>query len=59
MGRRLEEAGACEMGQACARWADSHDVSTMHVVTFSGVTSGGMVTSGTTCWTCGRSECQV
>lgn len=24
----------------------------MDVVTFSGVTSGGMVTSGTTCWTC-------
>ena len=24
----------------------------MYVVTFSGVTSGGMVTSGTTCWTC-------
>ena len=26
-------------------------VSTIYVVTFSGVTSGGMVTSGTTCWT--------
>lgn len=26
--------------------------STMYVVTFSGVTSGGMVTSGTICWTC-------
>jgi hypothetical protein len=29
-----------------------HEVSTMEVVTFSGVTSGGIVTSGTTCWTC-------
>ncbi len=28
------------------------DVSMMLVVTFSGVTSGGIVTSGTTCWTC-------
>lgn len=25
--------------------------STIYVVTFSGVTSGGMVTSGTMCWT--------
>ena len=29
----------------------SQDVSTIVVVTFSGVTSGGMVTSGTTCCT--------
>jgi hypothetical protein len=29
-----------------------HEVSTIEVVTFSGVTSGGIVTSGTTCWTC-------
>jgi hypothetical protein len=28
------------------------EVSTIEVVTFSGVTSGGIVTSGTTCWTC-------
>ena len=31
--------------------ADIQDVSTIEVVTFSGVTSGGIVTSGTTCWT--------
>jgi hypothetical protein len=28
--------------------------STIYVVTFSGVTSGGIVTSGTMCWTCSR-----
>jgi hypothetical protein len=32
--------------------ASLHEVSTIDVVTFSGVTSGGIVTSGTTCWTC-------
>ena len=32
--------------------SDALPESTMYVVTFSGVTSGGMVTSGTTCWTC-------
>jgi hypothetical protein len=32
--------------------SDLHEVSTIEVVTFSGVTSGGIVTSGTTCWTC-------
>ena len=34
-----------------AKWAKVYalPVSTMYVVTFSGVTSGGMVTSGTTC----------
>lgn len=31
---------------------DVHDVSTIEVVTCSGVISGGIVTSGTTCWTC-------
>ena len=34
---------------------DALPESTMYVVTFSGVTSGGMVTSGTTCCTCGTS----
>ena len=33
---------------------DSPPESTIYVVTFSGVTSGGMVTSGTMCWTCSR-----
>jgi hypothetical protein len=37
-----------------ARETDAHPVSTMYVVTFSGVTSGGIMTSGTTCWTCTR-----
>lgn len=30
---------------------DAPPESTIYVVTFSGVTSGGMVTSGTICWT--------
>lgn len=33
-------------------FSNSPPESTMYVVTFSGVTSGGIVTSGTTCWTC-------
>ena len=42
----------------CARSAGPAPVSTMYVVTFSGVTSGGMVTSGTTCWTCAGGQRQ-
>jgi hypothetical protein len=34
----------------------SQEVSTIEVVTFSGVISGGMVTSGTTCWTWNRGQ---
>lgn len=34
-----------------ARETDAHPVSTIYVVTFSGETSGGIMTSGTTCWT--------
>jgi hypothetical protein len=34
-------------------WVYRPPESTIYVVTFSGVTSGGIVTSGTTCWTYG------
>ena len=40
------------MTHPVVRETDAHPVSTMYVVTFSGFTSGGIMTSGTTCWTC-------
>lgn len=36
---------------AASGFVDVQEVSTIEVVTFSGVTSGGIVTSGTTCCT--------